>query len=152
MGLHAKSVFLYIAFVGTPLLGLAGVLYAGRGLASPVSVSGKWSFDASELHDGVAKCEGTPSHPESMEITQTGPHLRAGMGGADPQLDGYVKRGVAYLHALKNGAPVLSLQADVDPAPGHSAMAGILHFASCTADVPFHARREPPKKAAAEKH
>jgi hypothetical protein len=151
MRIHTKAILLYIAFVGTPLLGLACVLYAGRGLSSPESVSGKWNFDSSEIHAGDGKCEGSPSHPESMEITQTGPRLSAGLGGAEPQLNGYVKRGVAYLHALKDGAPLQSIQADVDPGPGHGMMAGTFRFASCNADIPFHARREPPKRAV-EKH
>jgi hypothetical protein len=153
MRVHTKAILLYLAFVGTPLLGLAGVLYAGRDLSSPASVGGKWNFEGSDVQVAAAKCDGTPVHPESMEITQTGPRLSVGLGAAaQPDLDGYVKAGVATLHALKNGAQVLSLQANVDPGPGHAAMAGTLKFAACKGEIPFHAKREPAKKPAAEKH
>jgi hypothetical protein len=153
MRVHTKGIMIYILFVGTPLLGLACVLYAGRNLKSPESVGGQWHFEAPEIHVAAAKCDGTPVHPESMNIQQTGSRLKVGLGSAaEPELDGYVKRGVAYLHSLKDGAAVISLQGNVDPGPGHAAMAGTLRFASCQGDIPFQAKREPPKKPAPEKH
>ena len=43
---NRNFVMAYIVLVGLPLLGLVGVLRNGRALSAPVSVEGRWTFQA----------------------------------------------------------------------------------------------------------
>jgi hypothetical protein len=73
---NLNFVIAYIFLVGLPVLGLAGVLRAGRTLTAPVSVDGVWKVDADAAQFAALPCFG-PSFPSnlSLSITQSGRSL-----------------------------------------------------------------------------
>jgi hypothetical protein len=54
--------------VGAPVLGLLGILEAGRSLTAPVSVGGEWKVQS----DSVVNC---PAVPRTLSISQSGADL-----------------------------------------------------------------------------
>jgi hypothetical protein len=73
----SKLIVAYICLVGTPLLGLLGILRAGQHLTAPVSVGGAWSLEANYGALGSGSCTdllATVSQP-FLSIYQSGSNL-----------------------------------------------------------------------------
>jgi hypothetical protein len=76
---HSKKrlVVSYVLLVGIPLLGVVGVLGAGRRLTAPISVAGSWDFNidpsGSEAQSCIAGLGVTRS--TVMDISQSGRYL-----------------------------------------------------------------------------
>jgi len=66
-----KSLLIYLALVGLPLAGLAGILRAGSRLHAPPAVGGAWRVEA-------------PASPADslLEVSQSGEHAVVRFGGA----------------------------------------------------------------------
>lgn len=65
---NLNFVIAYIFLVGLPVLGLAGVLRAGRTLTAPVSVDGVWKVEADAAQVAALPCFGQ-SFPENMSLS-----------------------------------------------------------------------------------
>ena len=156
-----KLVAAYLALVGVPLLGLVGILRAGRRLTAPVSVGGTWDLraDFSSLPD--ARCRellagiNRPfmrvsqsgasltfilNNPQETALTGSVDQTTVEMGGTPPLVSSSGNCGdprALYLEATVRG------QGEQRTLTGSLGMRGC---ASCPA-VPFRAvRQTPPTK------
>lgn len=64
----------YIVLVGAPVLGLLGILEAGRTVSAPVSVGGEWKVQS----DSAVNC---PAVPRTLVISQSGADLLITLNG-----------------------------------------------------------------------
>lgn len=81
-----RAVLVYAVLVGTPVLGLFGVLRAGEGLEVPPAVGGVWRIEG-----GGAACALAPG--EAFRVVQSGQYLAVEVPGR-ARLDGRLVRGV----------------------------------------------------------
>jgi hypothetical protein len=164
MSPRVKPFAIYLMFVGGPMLGLAAVLYAGRGLASPMSVGGPWTVgfergaEASTCGgEGGGGAAGAKPDSLTMQVSQAGSLLTIRF--EDPAkkttLTGKLQDGVADLHAKgdKDKALIASMHAEIAPGAAHDSMTGTMRLASCGGggggqEAHFHAHRDGNK----EKH
>ncbi len=153
---HSKKrlVFSYVLLVGIPVLGVMGVLGAGRHLTPPISVAGNWDFridpTASQAESCLADLGFT--HSNVFSISQSGRYLTLKINnqpGATLIGDLRGKLVAANLSLLLaahcNGALGMSLTAEVEPEGVPRVMAGTLKFEGCPACGTGHfqaARRE----------
>ncbi|MGA2132885.1 MAG: hypothetical protein ABSH50_11380 [Bryobacteraceae bacterium] len=121
----------YVVMVGAPVLGLLGILEAGRGLAAPLSVGGEWTLQ----FDSGVKCAGVPA---SLNISQSGPEAIITFN------DGHVMRAVVEGGTLSGK----SLQAAIAGKAGGRTLAGTLNLEGCGL-LAFHAARRAGPKAGA---
>jgi hypothetical protein len=136
-----KRLFIsYILLVGVPLLGLVGVLAAGRSLTAPLSVAGSW-----DLHIDRSVTDAQPciaglgfTRPTVLEISQSGRYLSLTLG-TQPKLklqatlDGKALVADSTLPVAEgcSGATGLSLKASIDPKATPPTISGILSFDAC---------------------
>jgi hypothetical protein len=77
-----RSLLLYLALVGLPLAGLAGILHAGRGLHAPPAIGGAWRVDALSIEQPApswaAQAMGAG---RVLEVSQSGVHLSVTTAG-----------------------------------------------------------------------
>jgi hypothetical protein len=137
---------LYAAFVGVPLLGLLGVLRAGRGLEAPQSVGGSWKLDSGGRLAGAIACgQAEDEDPITLRIGQSGPHIRLELHDTKNylftgKLDG--KSVTAETPSSGKDSSPMRIHADVDPANHPPTLAGTLDVDRCNKQVPFRAVRE----------
>jgi hypothetical protein len=67
-----KSLVLYLVLVGSPLLGLLGILRAGERIVPPRLMGGEWELEPSVVHEGLATCFEQGSGDESWSVSQSG--------------------------------------------------------------------------------
>jgi len=115
--------------VGVPVLGLLGILEAGRGLAAPVSIGGEWAI----RFDRAPNCR----VPAVLNISQSGREATVTLG------DGRL------LRATLDGATLsaASLRAAISGKPASRGMAGSLDVDRC-GSLAFHAVRRATKNGA----
>jgi hypothetical protein len=79
---NRKFVVAYIVLVGIPLLGLAGVLKAGRHLTPPYAVDGSWKLESSEP-PVASECSSFLSSMSGpvISVSQSGTVLVIGLNG-----------------------------------------------------------------------
>src|SRR5215472_8504578 len=70
-------VFAYVCLVGLPLLGLLGILRAGRHLTPPISMAGTWTLDADFSAVPVGHCTQVLANVlhGAVDISQSGDRL-----------------------------------------------------------------------------
>src|SRR5687767_11211850 len=144
-----RSLMLYVALVGGPLLVLLAIFQAGDGLVPPRSVGGSWDL-AAPIVGPIAACAGAgPSGAADVRIIQSGVWLVVRLGADDglqlaAELDGAQLTGRAATRAAP-GCPGgrLELRAILDADAAR--ISGTLALADCAAcgEVPFQARRRP---------
>jgi hypothetical protein len=129
-------VFAYILLVGVPVLGLLGILEAGRAIVAPPAIGGEWKLE----FDPAANCAtGLASlRQPALSISQSGTEalitVNDGRGAVFP----------ATVEGATLRAP--SLTATITGKPRERVMEGKMDFAGC-APVAFRAvRQAPPKK------
>jgi hypothetical protein len=151
---HSKQrlVISYVLLVGIPLLGVVGVLGAGRGLTAPISVAGNWDLQLGQsCGAGLGFTE-----PTILDISQSGNYLTLTLN-SQPQvgLQGTLqgKTVAASLgsppETSYSGAAGLSLTAEVDTNAAPRTMSVVLSFdGSPSCGSVFHAVRQafPPRR------
>jgi hypothetical protein len=150
----------YVLLVGGPLLGIAGVLKAGRHLAAPISVNGTWSVTANSTRLSPGPCgEANSLSNLSLVISQSGSSLSLAFEGPTRAsgfgvLDGnnlkaplIVTRDASPQAGCASSQP-LTLTATVDPNATPRSLTGSLLVDGCTACTPvaFHAVLQPRNK------
>jgi hypothetical protein len=120
--------------VGVPVLGLLGILEAGRGISAPLSISGDWTL----AFDPAAPC---PSPPGSIlqqiafSVSQSGPEAVITLK------DGYATALAATIHGrtLTAGSFTATISGERDK----RTLDGRVNYGGC-APVAFHAVRQAP--------
>jgi hypothetical protein len=155
-----RFIIAYIFLVGVPLLGLAGILKAGRHLSAPVSVSGIWAVTANSNHLSPGPCgESTTLSNLSLSISQSGKNLSLALdGGAKAHGSGTIEgislqapliltRDASAAAGCATAQP-LTLFATVDPKSEPRSLSGSLSVDGCMACSPiaFHAVLQPRPK------
>lgn len=77
-----KSVLLYLALVGLPMLGVLGVLRLGRHLEAPPDVGGVWRAEIAPAVQLVPPCVELTPEATAFDVVQSGRH--AGVTLNDP--------------------------------------------------------------------
>lgn len=129
----------YLLLVGVPVLGLLGILEAGRGITAPLSITGDWMLE----FDPAAHCATGPSglRQPVLNISQSG------TGALITVNDGHA----TMLEAIINGAtltgksPAVAIAASIAGKPGARTLEGKMNFDGCTT-VAFRAVHVAPKK------
>ena len=130
----------YILLVGIPLLGIVGVLAAGRSLTAPLSVAGSWDFQVDPSVTKARSCVAGLGVTDRavLEISQSGRYLSLTLN-TQPKvklqaaLEGkaLVADSTLPLAQSCSGAGGLSLRADVDPKATPRTMSGVFSFEAC---------------------
>jgi hypothetical protein len=125
----------YLLLVGLPVLGLLGILEAGRGIPAPLSIAGDWTLE----FDPAAQCATGPAglRQPALNISQSG------TGALITVNDGHA----TMLEATVNGTTLTakSLTATISGKPGARTLEGKMNFDGC-APVAFRAVHLAPKK------
>jgi hypothetical protein len=132
----------YLLLVGVPVLGLLGILEAGRTIPAPPSISGDWNIE----FDAKASCLSGPSalRQPALSISQSGTQALITLN------DGHA----TLLEAAIDGAALTAksassgISASIAGKPGERTLEGKMNFAGC-APVAFRAIRQTPKKRGA---
>jgi|HubBroStandDraft_1064217.scaffolds.fasta_scaffold01803_8 hypothetical protein len=121
--------------VGVPVLGLLGILEAGRGIPAPLSIGGDWTLE----FDPAAQCANGPAslRQPALNISQSGTEALVTVN------DGHATTLEATIHGATLNAK--SLTAIIAGKPGERTLEGSMNFAGC-APVAFRAVRQAPKK------
>ena len=135
-----KLAISYVLLVGIPLLGVVGVLAAGRRLAAPISIAGGWDFQITSSAIQPRSCIGrfVFARPTVLDISQSGTYLTLTLN-SQPKLDlegtlqgKTISANLSLPHeASCNGATGLSLTAEIDSNAGPRIMSGIVKFGGC---------------------
>jgi hypothetical protein len=129
----------YLLLVGVPLLGLLGILEAGRGIRAPLSIGGEWMFE----FDRAAPCATGPAglRQPGLIISQSGIDALITLNDDRPTiLEGSVNG--ATLNAKSQTA---TIAASIAGEPGARTLEGRMSFDGC-APVAFRAVRQSSKK------
>ena len=113
----------YILMVGAPVLGLLGILEAGRTIAAPPSIGGEWTLQ----FDAGPQCAGIPA---SLNISQSGPAATITLNDGrtiQARVDGVTLSGE-------------SLRVSIAGKAGSRTLIGVLSLNGC-GPVAFHAIR-----------
>ena len=126
----------YLLLVGVPVLGLLGILEAGRGIRAPLSISGDWMIE----FDPAARCASPPGsmlRQLAFNVSQSGTEALITVN------DGHA----TVMEATIDGATLTarSLTATISGKPGARTLEGKMDFDGC-APVAFRAIQLVPKK------
>jgi hypothetical protein len=137
-------VLLYIAFVGLPLLGLVGILQAGRGIVPPVSIGGRWKVDSGGKLASAIKCAPTQeADPVVLRIGQSGQHLRMELrDGENTMLQGKLEGTTVTAKAAGRTDPPIQVHAELDRGSQPAVLVGTVDVNRCPAQIPFRAVRQ----------
>lgn len=155
---NRNFVIAYILLVGVPLVGLAGVLKAGRTLTAPISIDGDWKVEANRTTLSTEPCSRAISSlaNSSLAISQSGRSLvltfnnpaKTSVSGA---IDGKsLNAQLTLREEAASGAGCgadqsMTFAATVDPKSEPESMTGTLLLNGCLSCSPveFHAERLP---------
>jgi len=118
----------YLVLVGAPVLGLLGILEAGRAIAAPVSVGGEWKIEP----DSAVSCADVPA---GMSISQSGAYALITLKDGET-MDGAVSG------ATLSGK---SLQASIAGNAAGRTLQGTMRLNRCGL-IAFRAARQPRKQ------
>ncbi|MGA2736403.1 MAG: hypothetical protein ABSG65_03010 [Bryobacteraceae bacterium] len=125
-------VIAYLLLVGVPVMGLLGILEAGRGIPAPLSIAGDWAIEFSP----AAHCGALLRQP-GFTISQSGTEALVTLNdGRATTLEGTVNGGVLTAK---------SMTASIAGKQGARTLEGTMQFDGC-APVAFRAVRLAPKK------
>jgi hypothetical protein len=131
----------YLLLVGVPVMGLLGILEAGRSIPAPLAIGGEWTLE----FDPAAHCANGPAalRQPAWNITQSGTEALITLN------DGHA----TTLEATVDGAslsaksPAAGIAASIAGKPGARTLTGQMNFDGC-APVAFRAVRQAPKRRA----
>jgi hypothetical protein len=136
-------VAVYLLLVGVPVLGLLGILEAGRSIAAPLSIGGEWALESTPTAD-CANPPGSLQRQLAWSVSQSGNQALITLH------DGYG----TTLQATIDGAtftaksPVASITATIAGKLDQRTLEGKVTLLGC-APVAFHAVRQAPRKRGA---
>jgi len=154
-GSNRNFVLAYVFLVILPLVGLAGILKAGRSVTAPVSIDGLWTLrlDSAQI-DSLPCGKALATAPDkTIAIAQSGRNFVLTVPGgpkltASGSLDGTTLRG-SLMSLAESGDSCLegrqlSLLATVDRTADPNLLNGSLSVPNCQscASVEFHAERQ----------
>jgi len=149
-----KAILLYLALVGLPVLGVAGILRLGSRLEAPPDIGGTWRAAFAPAAQLVPPCVELPPDAAAFDVAQSGVHVSVTLNDASrTRLDGKL-RGMHLWGRAENlpllgtartacpGAP-LELAADLVWDGRESHLVGNLWAGGCAACAPvsFQAER-----------
>jgi hypothetical protein len=155
-GSNRNFVLAYIFLVILPLVGLAGILKAGRGMSAPVSIDGVWNVQLDSALADSQPCGKALAGilDKTIAIAQSGRTFVVTLP-SDARLTGSGTLDGTALHASLPGPQQsdssscleqrdLSLVASVEKKAEASFLAGTLSVPNCAtcASVAFHAERQ----------
>ena len=155
---HARRNFIvaYIVLVGLPLIGLAGVLKAGRKLSAPLSIGGTWKLQADSNRIIAGPCgEAIDPSGITLNILQSGTNVSMSLeGAAVAQGSGALEGNTLHIpltlakpaaNASCSSAQSFTFNATVDPKSDPRQLSGILIADACSSCSvsSFHATRQP---------
>lgn len=134
-----KLVAAYLLLVGVPVLGLLGILQAGRAIRAPLSIGGEWTLE----FDHAGRCATWPAglRQPALNISQSG------TGALITLNDGHS----TVLEATVNGAtlsaksPAATITASIAGEPPARTLEGRMSFDGC-GPVAFRAVRQASKQ------
>jgi hypothetical protein len=135
-----RLVISYVLLVGIPLLGVVGVLGAGRSLTGPISVAGTWNLQIDPSVTQVKSCVAGLgfTHSNILDISQSGRYLTLTLNsqpkvGLPGTLQGKTVAAnlTSPFETSCDGASGLSLTAEIDPKATPRTMSGVLKFDGC---------------------
>ena len=147
----------YVAFVGIPLLGLIGILDAGRDLRAPFAIGGAWNVqgDWKPLLSNLCGVWTESSQDRTLEISQSGKYLSVTFDSL--QGSGFIEASRVTAGQLRpnkrvscsQGEVSLNVTARYESANGVDALIGTVAVNGCAscAPVPFRAVRRGELKA-----
>jgi len=154
-----RFIIAYIFLVGVPLLGIVGVLKAGRHIPAPISVNGTWSVSTDSTRLSPGPCgEANSLSNLSLVILQSGKTLSLAMEGTTKATGFGVLEGtnlkvplILTRDASQAGcasAQPLTLIASVDPNSTPRSLSGSVSVDGCALCTPvaFHAVLQPRTK------
>jgi hypothetical protein len=133
----------YLLMVGVPVLGLLGILRAGRGLSAPPSVGGEWALSA----DPTVNCANPPGSLQrqlAWSISQSGTQALITLA------DGHATTLEATIDGatLTSKSPMGSIAATIAGSLDQRTIEGKITLVGC-APAAFRAVRQAPKKRGA---
>src|SRR5581483_7072035 len=150
---YLRFVIAYVSLVALPLLGLFGVLRAGRDIAAPTAVDGAWNIqaDVNQLAQLTCADSGSAVTP-ALTISQSGRYLSVRFNSipgltASGTLEGNTIQivGSVTRPGSRCESRSVSLVAALDPGPGATSLRGKISAEGCPLCPPldFRAMREP---------
>lgn len=132
------------------MLGLAGVLKAGRHLSAPVSVDGAWKLD-SQLASGQCSQSLAALQDSGLNISQSGQGLVLTAGpksAGSGSIDGTALSGSISLNNEDQACGTANLTASIDNKTEPRSMSGTISFAGCPNCTPltYRAVRQTPSR------
>lgn len=143
-----RSILLYLALVGVPLLGVLGILQIGRGLVPPPAFGGTWRIEPETAESGA----GCALPAGTMRIEQSGLRARVmlGAGAGSAEVDGRALRTRTLLPTSGGDCSGWHLDAAGLGGAVPERLEGRLVPEGCAcAPVAFTARRTPEQSASA---
>lgn len=147
-----KTLLLYLALVGLPLLGLTGILYLGERLVPPRGVGGTWELTLDSRAEATTACVRREDHSGHAELVmlQSGSRLEMRFSDeAQTRMAGTIHADSIQGRARGAGPPAcagegrLRLQARVQQEGDGLRMTGQLTATHCACDpVSFTAARK----------
>jgi hypothetical protein len=148
-----KLIVAYICLVGTPLLGLLGILRAGQHLTPPVSVAGSWRLEANFGTLSTGSCRDLLASVTQpfLSILQSGTNLVFSLNNPQKTTLSGTIRG-AELSTRREDAPVseetgactnpqsIQVNATVSNQSGQRVLTGTLVLQGCAACQPIQFR------------
>jgi hypothetical protein len=152
----------YILLVGLPLLGLVGVLKAGRRVSAPISVDGGWKLDATVSKPLSGSCSKplVSLQDSTLTISQSGKNLVLSLNRGSKSMGSGVIDGTAFSGTIPlsntgtaaaddagcGSNPWLTLTASVDPKAQPRSMLGTIAVNGCSscATMTYRAVRQSP--------
>jgi hypothetical protein len=132
----------YLLSVGVPVMGLLGVLEAGRGIPAPLSIGGQWTLE----FDPAVRCAKGPGYPRpsALSISQSGTSAVITLN------DGHATALEATVNgtALTAKSSAAGIAASISGRPGERTLEGKMELDGC-APVAFRAVRQAPKRGGA---
>ena len=132
----------YLVLVGVPVLGLLGILEAGRGVSAPLAISGEWTLS----FDPAAGCANGPAtlRQPALSISQSGTQALITVN------DGHATTFEATVNgaAIAAKSPAAGIAAGISGKAGERTLQGVMNFNGCPA-VAFRAVRQASKKGGA---
>lgn len=124
--------------VGSPVLGLLGILEAGRGIRAPLAIAGEWTV----VFDSGARCAADPAGPRqpALSISQSGTQASITWN------DGHA----TMFEANVQGTTLTAgpLRATIAGQPGARTLEGTMNLAGC-GPLAFRAVRQTAKNRGA---
>lgn len=156
-GTNRNFVLAYAFLVVLPLVGLAGILKSGRGLAAPPAIDGLWSLQPDSTQQNSSSCDGVLAAipGRTISISQSGKSLVLSVPGnpkitASGTVDETAVRAllISAESSTENGCAGphrFAMLASIDRQAGATFLTGTLAAADCPscASVAFRAERQP---------